>query len=525
MSFLTAVLVACGIVAWVGCSAPAEAPPPGDVADAGVAADAATPRSGADADGGGQDTPGRRGADAGTGGSGDSGGAAPATEEPPPGFLQGPDATWGTLRFKGLVNGEDAAAAGKGTQGIGLATVHLDGEDTEVSANLVASHLVFPDDYATIAMRGDAYVRLEASVPVDTTQAGGTWLYFGAGLSVDALLAAAEDPAQGAPLGPWGWFELYDLEVQVRRDGLVLSRSCLRSRLDYDSDASRIWLDPGSGGAFEAGDDLLVWVMADMQPPAVITPDTEASLCLFSVGGAPVGGDVWRAASVEDPAALDCSLPDGYLALPAGDAMVLRFVGPLNDLDAPPPDLATGLSFAEVRAGGELLAADGYRALAGRYVDPATGDPVLYVQTIGGLSSLWADEYHFVMTETTVDAAAARAPGEDALVLRNDAVRWEDADGLRYATVVQQVTERIREGVAWYRRCPVAATDLAAPGSSVLVCRSGAVGTEPATLQIATRQALTTDPAVLSLATGVEAPCWCTREEEVVDCDAFEALP
>lgn len=458
----------------------------------------------------------------------DTGPPAPDTSPsgPPEAFLDAPDGTWGTLQFKGLINSAEAVAAAKATQGVGVASFSLDGDTAAVDANLVASRMVIPADYPVLAMRGDDYVAIEGSVPVATTRAGGSYLYFGAGLPVSTLTSIMEGGGREGPLAPYGWFNLYDVEVQLRLDGVALSRYCRRTLVDYDSDASRIWLKLHENADFGPGEALLVWVMADLMPSTPITADNEAFLCNFYIGATAVNAATWRAAASEDPAAIDCPLPDGYMTPPEGDGLILRFVGALNDFDAPTPDPATGLSMAAASVGGEALPIDGYRSMAGRYTDPVSGEGVLYVQTIGGLTELWADDYELLISETTVEVAAARALGDGELLVTNDATSWEAPDGVRFVTLVQRLSEKIRDGVIWYRHCPIAVTDLEAPGSSVLLCHDGAALYAPGDeLQLATRQTLTTDPTALALATGVDTPCWCTREDiEIVDCAIFEEL-
>lgn len=451
---------------------------------------------------------------------------APSPAGPPETFLAPPDGSWGALQFKGLINTPESVVAGKATQGVGVASFALDGDSAAVDANLVASRMTIPADYPVIAMRGEDYVRIEGSTPVATTRAGGSYLSFGAGLPVSALRSILDGDGQQRPLAPYGWFHLYDVEVLLRLDGQTLSRYCRRTLVDYDSDASRIWLQPYENADFGPGEALLVWVMADLIPPTPIAAENEGLLCNFYIGNQVVDAATWRAAASEDPAALDCPLPDGYLTPLPGDGLVLSFVGALNDFDAPVPDPATGLSLAAASVGGEALPIDGYRSMAGRYTNPVSGEELLYVQTIGGLTELWADDYELLISETTVEVAAARALGDGELLIANDAASWEAPEGVRFATIVKRLSEKIRDGEIWYRHCPIAVTDLEAPGSSALLCHDGAALYAPGDeLQLATRQTLTTDPTALSLATGVDAPCWCTRDEvELVDCTVFEEL-
>lgn len=455
---------------------------------------------------------------------GDGGDAGPELPvEPPASFFEAPDENHAVLAFKGLINAQETAAAGKATLGIGEAAVYLGADTALVGENFAASRLVIPDDYVVLEMRGDDYLRIDGYEVVEARPDGARTLSFGAGLPVDALVAMRSAGVEQAPLPAWSWLNLFDVDYTLRADGTAFTRYCWRTHADYESPDSRVWVKPGHNEGFGAGEDLIVWIHAVVLPAAVVTGETEAQLCTYYVGAAEVDGPTWYEERAKDPAAFDCALPEGYLDPPGGDHLALQFVGTLNDFNNPTPTPISGFGDAAAVIGGKELVIDDYRVSAGRFFS-LTLD-VIYLQTLGSVVVDGAD-YTSLVSETYLDVAAAKQLGEGEYLIENDAEDWTDYAGVRFSTVVKSVEQIAVDGHAWLRHCPLAVTDLTQPASSVFVCHSGdatfAAGTE---LQLAMNQSLTSDPAAIQEWSGVSAPCWCTVDDlETVDCADFDAL-
>lgn len=438
--------------------------------------------------------------------------------EPAPEFFGAPSASFGVLSFKGLINSEEANVAGKATLGVGAVEVHLGTETLVLDDQLTASLTVIPDDYEVEEMKGDAYVRIDGYRQAEG--GGGTYLSIGAALPIDALIAMKESGATEAGLPVWSWFNVFDVDVTVRNDGVTFYRYCWRTHSDYQSGDSRIFVDHAANTAFAAGEALKVWMNVALLPETEVTPETEPLLCTYYMGSALVDGDTYYAGLAQDGGELSCPLPDGYLEPPEGDHFVLTFVGELNDLNLPNPTPEAGLSTASASVAGEPVNLDDYRSMAGRYLYAPTSSDYLYVQTIGSLDQTGTGAYRMLVSETTLLTGSALALADGESLLANAVTGWESLQGVHFTTLVKDVTQRIEGQTSYLRSCPLAVTDLSQESSVHLCHEPGALFEPGEVLELATRQALTTDPETLVKATGVATPCWCTRNDvETIPCD------
>ena len=419
------------------------------------------------------------------------------------------------FEFAGLINPDTAANP---TLGEGAYTFDVGALSGTVGEYAYAIAFTFPEDYADTSLAGARTVVLGASRI--HTQAGDeiNYHHFNWIVRADVLQAAvtADDPVLEAP--ELVRFHLMDVNQFVRPwDQRLFRRYCTLSAADARSTEGRLFVSFFQNAGFFAGEELTLWGNLPMTPQVVITPENEEDHCSYRVGETYVTKAEYEAGRAATEPTLTCGLPEDFFDPPAAAHLGYLFSGLINPGTATLQTVVHGYGDATVMIPEEVTV-DDYNSLA-MHVTSGTPEPVLYVQSLGGVEYLSDTHYTFHMLALSVHVSTLAGMKADQL----DVIPW-DADHMFAALEAHE--ERVVGEDTYSRVCPLALTAPDAAGE-LLVCTGGntAFAAEEA-LELAASVGLATDAASIATAYGYAdgQTCHCRFNYGNIDCALFEAL-
>lgn len=426
--------------------------------------------------------------------------------------------------FKGLINSQQDYEASKGTVGMGKGEITLAGKDKiTISENIMASRTTIPDDYSIAEMRGKQYLMINGYNILEGTANSAKYIYLGMGLPVEALAEMKTAGNYQSALPKWSWINFYNVTINVRKDGVNLSKYCYISKADYADQNSKIFINSDSNTNFDAGENILAWGNITLVKEYTVTPETEKDYCFFYKDSVIITKDEYDIEILKDGTEFDCALPDKYLDPFSESYGAFKFKGYLNDFNIQNNNPKAGFGDYKVFVKNIDQKASDYRVMSGVYSQ--NGTDAVYIQSLGSVTEKGDKHYSYKITESYISRPALKALVENAFIIKNEGADYTKIETLNFVFNVYDLEEKLVGNDYYLKYCPVAVADLKNADSSIFSCHNKniefAVGED---IQIAGNIALTDDPDMFSLALGVELTngCYCIKNSALSDCSAFE---
>jgi len=430
------------------------------------------------------------------------------------------------LDYRGLINtAAEASEETLATYGKASFLAIADGQSTWMLDDPIAYIYRYPDDYPVEERRGQEFLVLQAyreqTVSGSELHADSAQVYLPR--SELALLAGQDHGVVRAAQGLRANLRRYS--GYYRSDQVTFIRDCYRAISNDDLVASEFVVDARQNATFSAGETVLASANIGLRTDYV---SLEASLgealeahegmfCSCTRNAERLPCEEWQVQIHEDPGALSCALPDGFLDPKGPSRAVFRFKGPIN---ATGGTMETGTAVFDLALAGQPVgleySAYAYRSklTSGTYA----GKETVAITALGGVEQSTQTRYTYnalIATYFVDGLAAVKSSGDNAFSL--------DMQHL-FSVALYKVDQIDDPGERLQKICPRALNKQS--DTSNWLCHqandSFAVG-EP--LEIASNLLLTEDPEEMGTAGQPYEGCSCLRNDESIDCGEFPPPP